>query len=164
MTRKIFLLTIAFISFSVLLAFSDKVANFSGTWYLDESASELGGFRTRGASTKIVIYQSNEAFKIILSTIGFDGNEEKITETHFVGKESQNTFVGNNKKVSTLNWLGDRRFQIDYKLIFEANGQNMVVRCNQKWEISADGKTLTLYSQISTPQEEISSKAVYRKG
>lgn len=164
MTRKLFLLAMAFISLSSLSSFSYKAANFSGTWNLDESASELGQFGARGAYSKIVIDQSDEAIKMTLSGSGFDGSNYDITETHAVGKESQNTGIMNSKKVSTLNWDGDQRFKIDIKLTLEFQGQSLELTGNEKWEISADAKTLTLYSQISTPQGEISTKAVYRKG
>lgn len=163
MTRKLFLFATAFMSLTLLFSFSYKAANFSGTWTLDESASELGQFGARGAYSKIVIDQSAEAFKMTLSGTSFDGSAYETTETHAVGKESQNTGIMNSKKVSTLNWDGDQRFKVDIKLVLEFQGQSMELTGNEKWEISADGKILTLSSTITTPQGEISTKAVYKK-
>jgi hypothetical protein len=166
MTRKFFLYATAFLSLSLLFSFSYKAANFSGTWNLDESASELGQFGARGAYKKIIIDQSNEAIKMILSRYGFDGNVYQITETYFVGKESRNKGVRDIEKVSILNWEGDQRFKIDSKTRGELSGQSYVFTVNEKWEISIDRKTLTIYSISNSPyQEEVTShKAVYRKG
>lgn len=164
MTRKLFLLATAFMSLTALFSFSYKAANFSGTWNLDESASELGQFGARGAYSKIVIDQSEAAIKMTLSGAGFDGSNYEITETHAVGKESQNTGIMNSKKTSTLNWDGDQRFKVDIKLTLEFQGQSIDLTGIEKWEISADGKTLTLLSTINTPQGEMSTKAVYKKG
>ena len=164
MTRKFFLYATAFLSLSLLFAFSYKAANFSGTWNLDESASELGQFGARGAYSKVVIEQSDEAIKMTVSGSGFDGSNYEITETHLVGKESQNTGIMNSKKISTLNWDGEQSFKIDVKLMLEFQGQSLELTGNEKWEISNDGKTLTQYSSVNTPQGEMSTKAVYKKG
>lgn len=99
-----------------------------------------------------------------VSGSGFDGSNYEITETHLVGKESQNTGLMNSKKISTLNWDGEQRFKIDVKLMLEFQGQSLELTGNEKWEISNDGKTLTQYSSINTPQGEMSTKAVYKKG
>jgi len=164
MTRKLFLFATAVMSLSLLFSFSYKAANFSGTWTLDESASELGQFGARGAYSKIVIDQSEEAIKMTLSGAGFDGSNYEITETHAIGKESQNTGIMNSKKTSTLNWDGDLRFKVEMKLSLDFQGQSIDLTGNEKWELSADGKMLTLYSTINTPQGEMSTKAVYKKG
>jgi len=163
MNRKLFLFTAALLSITLLFSFTYKAANFSGTWTLDESASELGQFGARGAYSKIVIDQSAESIKMTLSGAGFDGSNYEIVETHAVGKESQNTGIMNSKKTSTLSWDGDQRFKVDIKLSLEFNGQSLDLTGVEKWEISADGKTLTLNSTITTPQGEMSTKAVYRK-
>ena len=69
----------------------------------------------------------------------------------------------NSKKVSTLNWDGDQRLKVDIKLTLEIQGQSFEMTGNEKWEISADGKTLTLSTHISTPQGDFDTKAVYKK-
>lgn len=163
MNRKIFLFAVALMSLTTLFSFSYKAANFAGTWTLDESASELGQFGARGAYSKIVIEQSAESIKMVVSGTSFDGSTYETTENHAVGKESQNTGIMNSKKVSTLNWDGEQRFKVDIKLTLEFQGQSFDMTGNEKWEISADGKTLTLLTHISTPQGDIDTKAVYKK-
>lgn len=164
MNRKLFLFTAALMSVTLLFSFAYKAANFSGTWTLDESASELGQFGARGAYSKIVIDQSAESFKMTYTGTGFDGSAFETVETHAIGKESQNTGIMNSKKSSTLTWDGEQRFKVDIKLSLEFQGQSLDLTGIEKWEISADGKTMTLSSTITTPQGEMSTKAFYRKG
>ncbi len=108
MTRKLFLFATAFMSLTVLFSFSYKAANFSGTWTLDESASELGQFGARAAASKIVVEQSADGFKMVRSNTGFDGSTADVTENYTVGKSSENVGMMNSKKVGTLTWDGDQ--------------------------------------------------------
>lgn len=164
MTRKLFLLAGAFLSLSVLFSFSYKAANFSGTWNLDESASELGQFGARAAASKIVIEQSADAFKMVRSVNGFDGSSADVTENYTVGKQAENAGMMNSKKVGTLSWDGEQSFKIDFDLKMEFQGNSFEMKGNEKWEISTDGKTLTLSNHLSTPQGDFDTKAVYKKG
>ncbi len=164
MTRKLFLLAGAFLSLSVLYSFSYKAANFSGTWNLDESASELGQFGARSAASKIVVEQSTDAFKMVRSVTGFDGSAADITENYTVGKPVENAGMMNSKKTGTLSWDGEQSFKIDFDLKMEFQGNSFEMKGNEKWEISADGKTLTLSNHLSTPQGDFDTKAVYKKG
>ena len=164
MTRKLFLLAGTFLSLSVLLAFTYKAADFSGTWNLDESASELGQFGTRGAASKITVTQAESTMKLAKTSQGFDGNTVENTETYTVGKESENAGIFNSKKFGTMNWDGDQAFKIVFTIKMEFQGQSMELTGNEKWELSADGKTLTLSVNMTTPQGEINTKAVYKKG
>lgn len=164
MTRKFFLYATAFLSLSLLFSFSYKAANFSGTWNLDESASELGQFGVRAASLKIVIEQSEEAFKMIRSNTGFDGSTADVIENYTIGKDTENTGLMNSKKIGKLSWDGEQIFKVDFTLSMEFQGQSFEMKGNEKWEISADGKTLTLKTSLSTPQGDLETKAVYKKG
>lgn len=163
--RRISTLLTAVATISIFSAFSFKAANFSGTWKLNEGKSELGQFGTRGAATKIVIEQTAEAFKLVRTTNGFDGNAMDVTENHVIGKESENEGFANSKKISTLNWeTGEQSFKIIFLLKLDFQGQSMELKGNEKWEISTDGNTITINSTIATPQGDFSTKAVYDKG
>jgi hypothetical protein len=164
MTRKLFLFTSAFMSLTILFSFSYKAANFSGTWNLDESASELGQFGARAAASKIVVEQSAEGFKLIRSNTGFDGSTADVTENYTVGKATENTGMMNSKKTGTLAWDGEQSFKIDFDLRMEFQGNSFELKGSEKWEISADGKTLTLNTHLTTPQGDLDTKAVYKKG
>ena len=163
MTRKFFLSAMALLSLSLLLSFSYKAADFNGTWTLDESASELGQFGTRAASSKIVIEQSAESFKMIRSNTGFDGTNADITENYLIGKESENTGLMNSKKTGKLAWDGEQAFKIDFALKMEFQGQSFELTGNEKWELAADGKSMTLFTRLTTPQGDMETKAVYKK-
>lgn len=164
MTRKLFLFATAIMSLSLLFSFSYKAANFSGTWNLDESASELGQFGARAASSKIVIEQSAEAFKMVRSNTGFDGSAADVTENYTVGKDTENTGLMNSKKTGKLSWEGEQGFKVEFTLSMEFQGQSFEMKGNEKWEISTDGKTMTLKTNLSTPQGDFETKAVYKKG
>lgn len=76
-------------------------------------------------------------------------------------------FGGAAKRKSTLKWAADgNTFAVNYTLAFdqfEFKGDQFEFKGNENWSLSADGKTLTVKNNASSPQGEFSIKAVYDK-
>ncbi len=139
--------------------------DFTGTWKLNEGKSDLGQFGARGVATKIIAEQKADAVTLTKTSASFDGSEATNSETLlFSGKESESTVFGSSKKKSTLKWSADgNSMVITYTIAFERNGQSFDLKGTESWTMGADGKTLTLSANITTPQGEITTKAVYEK-
>jgi hypothetical protein len=149
-----------------LFAFTFKAdrTNFSGEWKLNEGKSELGEF-ARFATKVIKAEQKQDAMTISKTAPTFNGDDATVTETlTFDGKEIETTVFGTAKRKSTAKWSEDgKTFTINYTLVFEFNGQTSEVKGSEVWTLSEDGKALNLQINASSPQGELSSKAVYDK-
>jgi len=163
LTKKLLSLLIAP---AFLLAFTSKMdrTNFAGNWKLNESKSELGQFG-RFAPHTVKAEQKDDAISITRIATGFNGDERTTTETlTYDGKESESILFGNSKKKSTIKWSDDgKTFSINYTLLLDFNGQTNEIKGTETWALSDDGKTLTIQNNSSSPQGDISTKAVYEK-
>lgn len=140
-------------------------ANFSGTWTLNEGKSELGQFGARGAASKIVVDQKTDDVTVIRNSIGFQGEALSTTETLTAdGKSSETTFFGSAKKKSTMKWAADgQSFTVTFSISMDRGGQPFDLTGTETWWLGSDGKTLTLQNALTTPQGDISMKALYDK-
>jgi len=150
---------------TILFSFTSFQPNFTGTWKLNESKSDLGQFGARGAASKIVIDQKADAISITKTAASFDGGETTNTETLlFSGAESETTVFGSAKKKSILKWSADgNTMTVSYGIAIERNGQSFDLKGTESWALSADGKTITISTAMTTPQGELNTKAVYEK-
>lgn len=139
--------------------------NFSGTWALNEGKSELGQM-ARAAASKIVVDQKADGITTTRTTTGMNGTASDQKETlGNDGKETESTvFAGSGKRKATLKWsAGNNSFTIFANTSIERGGQSIDFKTTEVWFLSADGKTLTITYTISSPQGELTTKAVYDK-
>jgi hypothetical protein len=159
-------LPVALIAAAFLLSFTttaDK-ANFSGSWKLNESKSELGEFG-RFVPKKVKAEQKEDAITISKTTASFDGGDDvTITETlTFDGKTTETTVFGTAKRKSTAKWSEDgKSLAISYSLDFDINGETMTITGTETWSLTNEGK-LSLSTKSVSPQGERSTKAVFDK-
>ncbi len=139
--------------------------DFSGTWKLNESKSELGQFGARGVPSKMVIDQKTDVISFTRTAMNFQGEEATATEAmSFDGKESESLVFGTSKKKSTLKWATDSKdMVITSNIAFEMQGQSINISSVETWNLSADGKMITISSRINTPQGEIVIKSAFEK-
>ncbi len=139
--------------------------NFTGTWILNEGKSELGQFGARGAASKIVVDQKTNDVTISRASTGFQGEALNSTETLTAdGKSSESAVFGTGKKKSTLQWAADgQSFTVGFSITMDFGGQSTEFTGKENWSLGADGKTLILQNNITTPQGEIVTKALYDK-
>jgi hypothetical protein len=140
-------------------------ANYTGTWKLSESKSDLGEFGARIAPQKIKIEQKDDAITIVRTGTGFNGEEYTTTENiTFDGKVAEMTLFESSKKQSTIKWSEDgNKFVISYKLLLNFNGESSEILGTEGWSLSEDGKTATAQTNSTGPQGEFTMKAVYEK-
>ncbi len=156
-------LSLLFVSV-LLFSFTKPVyqTNFSGTWALAQSKSDLGQFGGRGVATKIIVDQKTDGVTTTKTTPGFNGGDP-ITTTETLsndGKEIETTVFGTAKRKSTLKWAGDgNSFAVSYSVAF---GQGEF-KGTENWTLSADGKEMTITTNISGQQGDITIKTVYDK-
>jgi hypothetical protein len=149
-----------------LFAFTTNLykANFSGEWKLNESKSDLGPM-AQWATRAIKTDQKDDAITINRTAPGMDGADATSAETlGFDGKEIETTVLGNSKRKASAKWSDDgNTLTVNYVLMLNFDGQTFDVKGNEVWTLSGDGKTLTVQTNASSPQGDITAKAVYDK-
>lgn len=130
--------------------------NFSGDWKLNVDKSEFGPMPPP-TSMSVKIDHTDPDLKVATQQSGAQGDMNYEVKYTTDGKESTNT-IGPMEAKSTATWDSDDLI-VNTKL--DANGMQITIK--GKWSLSADGKTLTQSSHLTSPQGEIDLKQVFEK-
>jgi len=151
---------IALILISSFAGFAQS--NFSGTWALNESKSNLGeGPRMGGGN--MVVTQSGNNLSVERTMQGPDG-ETKMTDKYTLdGKVSENPMFNSSRK-STVTWSADKSsITIASTMVFDMGGETMETKTSETWKLADGGKGLTVESSFSTPNGDMKSISYYDK-
>ncbi len=149
--------------FIITVAGAQSLINFSGSWALNESKSNMGEGGMRMVSQKLVITQDDKVFKLERAFTGQDGEERKMSETYTLdGKESENP-VFNTTKKSTATWAADKKsLTVSSVMVFEMNGESNTIKTTEVYKLP-DAATLSIDSQSSSSMGERKATMVYDK-
>ncbi len=180
--RKALFCTLVF-GMSVFAANAQKPADFSGKWNLDAAKSKLGE-RSNIESQTLTVTQTAKDIKIETSTKraapagggpggggqgggrGFGGGDMPATYT-LDGKEVKSEMDGpggNKIPVSMIGKFEGGKLVLTRTMTF--NGPNGPANTTGKetWELSADGKTLTVTAERTSFRGTDTTTRVYTKG
>jgi len=161
---------LSLISLAVVLVSAEGKVNFSGTWILDKSKSDVSQFigvgedaeKTQNASMTMVVDQQGASLRVtrILKT---QGDERKELHTYKIdGNETTNTGFRGETVVARAFWEGDKLVVVSTRtkrvLMKDISAESRGV-----WSLSPDGKTLTIAAQVNSPRGEQRVRAVYDK-
>jgi len=137
--------------------------NFSGTWTLNESKSTIGEGRFR-LSSMIVAKQDENNLELQRTRTGRDGQPVTLTEKLTLdGKESVSEGENRTTK-TTANWSEDKKnLIISSTMSFTREGQTTEIKSDETWQLSEDGKTLTIKYHSVSPRGERNDVLVYDK-
>jgi hypothetical protein len=150
----------AILLLAMTAAAQSGVPNFSGTWNLDAAKSDFG-MMPAPESIVMVIDHKEPTVKVTTtqkSQMGDSANDSTYTTD---GKDNVNKLrspAGDQDVKSTTKWNGKA---LTTSRTIEAQG--MSVGIDDAWELSADGKVLTINRQLKTPQGDLSMRLVLNK-
>jgi hypothetical protein len=130
--------------------------NFKGEWKLNTSKSDFGQFPAPSGWTQQIAH-AEPSLKVASKMSTQNGDFEFESNYFTDGKESTNQF-GPNPMKSTGKWDGEV-LVITTKGSFGDNELTMT----DKWELSADGKSLTLNRHWASSRGEVTQKVVFDK-
>lgn len=132
-------------------------SDFSGTWKLNASKSDFGPMPPPDTQTQKITHQDPDLKAKVASTGGPMGDLAYDVSYTTDGKESINTFAGNEFK-STAKWEGD-------DLVIETKGKfnDNEFTSKDRWTLSSDGKTLTVAQHFSSAMGEADMKMIFEK-
>jgi hypothetical protein len=138
----------------------DAQPSFTGKWTLDLTKSDFGP--TPPPDSIVSVIEHNEPnLKITTTQKTAQGefvNERTITTDGKPNTNKVRTAMGEQDVTSTTKWNG-KMLTTNYKL----DMQGMSLDITDAWELSADGKVLTMNRNISTPQGDFTQKTVFNK-
>jgi len=171
--KKLFFAGTAVLCLFAFSAFGQKAADLSGKWNLDLSKSDLGQQAAMIKSQTMTITQSGTSFKVSTQTerntppdsaggggggrggFGAGGGDQTYT---LDGKEVSTEREGRNGTMTIKTTASQSGNKVVVSTVFP--GPNGDIKSTSTYELSSDGKTLTLTRESTRG----TSKSVYTKG
>jgi hypothetical protein len=166
MKRKFIVLSVALLVFALGAVGASAKANFSGTWTLDKSKTE--GLPPTFKDQVLTVAQTGDKLTIE-SKITWEQGEQADNSTYTVdGKPADftdkrpNGIEGKGKR--TAKWSADgNSIEITEAVTYDTPNGSVAVDATRKWTLSADGKTLTIEMDLTSPMGNQHSKRVLVK-
>jgi hypothetical protein len=141
--------------------------DLSGTWELDRSKSDFGLFRERPlarADATLVIAHRDPELKIT-RTLKLNDRQEVKEFGYYTDErgETNPATIGAGEVKSKTKWDGDK-VVAHAKVTRQSPRGDFDIDTTEKWQVSADGKTLTQTIEISGPFGLQQIKLVYHRG
>ena len=141
-------------------ALAQSAPNFSGTWKVDIAKSDFGPAPPPDSIVMVIDHKEPviKATTTQKSQMGETSNDSTITTD---GKENVNKLRGmglDQDVKSTSKWSGAK---LATQRTMDVQG--MSIGMTDSWELSGDGKILTVSRTISTPQGDFATKTVFNK-
>ncbi len=166
MRQLVLLCCAALLCCAGLLNAKDGPVDFSGSWTLDQSKSELGdtGGGRRGGMVAPKLTVTQQEGKLTVATVrrGRDGGETPVTLVYTLdGKESRNGSE-NRSTVSVAKWSEDgKSLTIDSEATFSREGQQFTMKSTEVW-VLVDG-ALVIEAVRTTARGDFTTRAVYTR-
>jgi len=164
------MLALCLMSLTVAVVSAEGKVDFSGTWILDKSKSDVSQFiavgedteKAQNASMTMVVEQEGASLRVT-RILKIQSDERKEIHTYKIdGNETTNTGFRGETVVARAFWEG-------YKLVVVSTRTKRVltkdisVESRSVWSLSPDGKTLTIAAQVNSPRGEQRLRAVFDK-
>jgi len=152
---RLFSLTLLTVALGLVQA--QAKTDFSGTWKLNAGKSDFGPIPPPDSMVEKITHQDPSLKANVASTGGPQGDMTYDVTYTTDGKECVN-HIGEGELKSTLNWDGD-------DLVVESKGSfgGNEFTAKGRWNLSSDGKTLTVTQHLSSAMGEADMKTVFDK-
>ena len=144
--------------------------NFSGTWLLDKTKSDLSALSGMGedaekaqdATVTMVVAHQGTTLQVT-RTLKTDAEEKTQTQTYRTdGTETTNTGPRGGAIVSRASWEGDRLVIVSTRTM-TILWKDVSVQGRTVWSLSPDGNTLLIDSHIRSPRGDQHFKGIFDK-
>jgi len=138
--------------------------DFSGNWVLNKDKSNYRMGRDGGTTPDInlTVQQTAESVAVKQQVTSERGTRDSEYTLKTNGTEQEIPgFMGRTSK-ATAKWDGNI-LVVDTVSQFEREGEQITIKSNERWELSADGKALTINGKTTTPMGDRESTRVFEK-
>ena len=144
--------------------------NFSGTWVLDKSQSDVSQLmglsddpeKARNASMTMVVEQQGSNLRVtrVMKT---QSEERKEIHTYKIGSgETTNTGFRGETVIGRAFWEGNQLVIVSTRT-WKVFLKEVSIESRGVWSLSPDGKNLTIAAQVNSPRGEQRGKVVFDK-
>lgn len=156
MNRRIWVLAVVVAAACGAGRAADK-PDFSGKWVINNAKSEFGPMPQGPDRFERKVDHQDPQIKV--TTIqAMQGNERTTEVAYVIDGNEHDVQIGETTAKVTANWMGPI-----LEVITKRDIQGNTITSIEKWSLSSDRKTLTLNSEITTPQGEFKLKFVLDK-
>jgi hypothetical protein len=161
---------LSLIALAVVLVSAQEKVNFSGTWVLDKSQSDISQLmglsddpaKAQNASMTMVVEQQGSNLRVN-RTLKAQGEERKEIHTYKIGGgETTNTGSRGETVVGRAFWEGDK-LAIVSTITRRGPLRDISAETRGVWSLSPDAKTLTISVLVNSPRWAQRGKAVFDK-
>jgi hypothetical protein len=141
-------------------AAQDAKPDFSGTWTLDLTRSDFGPMPPPDSLVSVIEHKE-PSFKITTTQKGQQGELTNVRTLSTDGKETVNrlrTMAGEQDVKSITKWNG-RLLTTSFSL----DAQGTTIDVSDTFDLSDDGKVLTVTRALKSPQGDFGTKMVFSK-
>ncbi len=153
MTRRLLTLT----ALAAALCFAADKPNYSGLWKINAAKSDFGPMPQGPEKFERTIDHKDPAIKIT-TVQSMGGNERTTTVEYTINGQEQTIKAGAGEAKVTPAWKDEKLVVLSKREV-----QGMEIKSSESWSLSADGKVLTVDSELSTPQGDFKLKFVLDK-
>jgi hypothetical protein len=160
MKVRLFLAASAILLALTLSPSAQGAPNFTGTWALDAAKSDFGPMPPP-ESVVMVVDHKEPSLKVTITQKTQMGEATNSSTYTTDGKDNVNKMrspAGEQDVKSTTKWNGK---MLATSRTIEAQG--MSIGIDETWDLSADGKVLTIDRTLKTPQGDFSTKMAMNK-
>ena len=160
MTRRLLVLA-AVVAAAAFAAPADSKPDYSGEWKLNIEKSNFGPMPGPDSEVLTIVHKDPSVTEHQARVGGPMGDATVDFKFTTDGNESSNTIKTPNGDIemkTTMAWDGDSLTSTS-----KLDIQGMEINVTSKWELSTDGKVLTMNSKIGTPQGDFETSQVYDK-
>jgi len=151
------LLSITFlVALPLVSVFAQQKPDFSGTWKLNVAKSDFGALPGPAGRTDVITHKE-PSLSDSVTVERADGKQQYTANFTTDDKEVTNQIGGREVK-ATMKWAGSN-LAITSKLVYEGSD----VTGNSVWELSGDGKTLTISIHYASAMGEADQRLVFEK-
>lgn len=164
MTKKAVMNVALLWSVGLTVAASAQRPDFSGSWALDKNRSFSN---PAGLDQTMTVVHKGDEIKVEANLVTQQGSRNVNEDFTLDGKEREFTPQGaapNATGKRKAYWLSDnRRFVVNDEVTADGPNGKVITQITRKWNLSADGATLTVDYYIDRPGVSAESRRVFKK-
>jgi len=161
LTRSTFVVCLAATLLASVSAWAADKPSFTGTWEMNKSNSDFGQMPPQMVPDKLtqkIVQKGDAEMRVESATTGARGMASTDMKYKLDGSESTNKNQMGEVK-STAKWEGSA-----IAISSKREVQGMSISLTEKWELAADGKTMTVNRTMTgTPMGDVVTKTVFDK-
>lgn len=163
--KKFALVTLLTLVFS-LSAFAQST-NYSGEWKLDKAASKMPGKMSTIESITLTVTQSANELKTasVSKRVSLPASGEELVTYFLNGGENKVEYSANGAPVTVKSRarVDGGRLSLQADRSIKTDAGNLTASTKETWQLSSDGKTMTVRRETKTPQETFTAELVFTK-